>query len=246
VIGKKQNRKKHFTIYYSCDDKQHTFGTGFIVSKPIRSRVIDFKPVDKRMCVLRTRGKFKNYSFICAHAPTEEKNEREKDQFYERLERTYEQCPHMIQKILLGDVNAKVGKEIRTGTAVSACGLHNESNENGTRLINYAIYQRMVIGGTLSPHRNIHKGTWNGPDNRTVNQVGHILIDQRHFSNLLDVRSYRGANADSDHYLLTVKLRCRIVQRNNKRYRNPPKNNRDKLGVKEIKHEYVNKLVQRV
>jgi hypothetical protein len=54
---------------------------GFIVSKCIRSRVTDFKPINKRMCVLRMRGKFKNYSFICARYAVEEKSERENNQF---------------------------------------------------------------------------------------------------------------------------------------------------------------------
>jgi hypothetical protein len=189
----------------------------------------------------------KNYSFISAHAPTEEKNEREHDQFCETLERTHKQCPSYDIKILLGDMNAKVGKEIWTGTAAGAYGLHDESNENGIRLINYAIHQHMVIGGTLFPHRNIQEGTWHGQDNRTVNQIDHVLIDQRHCSNLLDVRSYRGANADSDHYLLIVKLRCHIAQRNNKRIpKPPPKYNRERLGIKEIKQEHVNKLVQQL
>jgi hypothetical protein len=40
------------------------------------------------MHVLRIRGKFKNYRPICAHAPVEEKSERENDQFYEGLDRT--------------------------------------------------------------------------------------------------------------------------------------------------------------
>jgi hypothetical protein len=86
-----------------------------------------------------------------------------------------------------------------------------------------------------------------GPNNGTVNQIDYVLIDQRHCSNLLDVRSYRGANADSDHYLLIVKLRCRIAQRKSKRIpKPPPKYNRERLGIKEIKQEYVNKLVQQV
>jgi hypothetical protein len=69
------------------------------------------------MCVLSNRGKFKNYSFICAHAPTEEMSEREKAQFCDRLDRTYKQCPSHDTKIILGDMNAKVGKEIWMGTA---------------------------------------------------------------------------------------------------------------------------------
>jgi hypothetical protein len=36
--------------------------------------------------MLRIRGEFKNYSFICAHVPTEEKSERQKDRLYETEE----------------------------------------------------------------------------------------------------------------------------------------------------------------
>ena len=39
-----------------------------------------------RMWVLRIRGEFKNYSFTCAHVPTEEKSEREKDWLHETIE----------------------------------------------------------------------------------------------------------------------------------------------------------------
>jgi len=44
----------------------------------------------------------------------------------------------------------------------------------------------------------------------TFNQIDHLLIDRRHKSKLMGVRSYRGANIDSDHYLVTVRLRARI------------------------------------
>ena len=176
-LGRSIIEKKDCTVYYSCDNKQHIFGTGFIVSKSIRL-IIEFKPINRRMCVLRIRGKFENYSYICAHAPTEEKSERKKYQFYGRLDRMYKQCPSYNIKIILGNMNAKVGKEIWTGIAVGTCGLHDESNDDGTRLINDAVHQRMFIGGTLFPHRNIHKGTWQGPDDRTIKQTDHIMIDQ--------------------------------------------------------------------
>ena len=140
--------------------------------------IIDFKqPIDSRMCVLRIRGKFKNYSYICAHAPTEEKSERKKYQFYEQLDRTYKRCPSYDIKIILGNMNVKVGKEIWTGIAVGTCGLHDESNDDRTCIINDAVHQCMVTGGTLFPHRNILKGTWQGPDDRTINKVDHIMIN---------------------------------------------------------------------
>ena len=82
----------------------------------------------------------------------EEKSERENDQFYERLEGMYKPCPSYDTKIILDDMNAKMGKEILTGIAVSTCSLHDEPNDNRTHLINYADCQHMVTGETLFPY----------------------------------------------------------------------------------------------
>jgi len=50
--------------------------------------------------VLRIRGKFKNYSFICVHAPPDEKSECEQDQFCERLERIDKQHNSYCLKVI--------------------------------------------------------------------------------------------------------------------------------------------------
>jgi hypothetical protein len=105
--------------------------------------------------------------------------------------------------MLLGDTNAKMGKEILTGIAVGTCGLYDESSDNGTHLINSAVHQHMVTGETLFPYQKNNKGTWHEPDVRIVNQTDH---DQRHHSSLLDVTSYGGANVESDHYLLIAQM----------------------------------------
>jgi hypothetical protein len=43
------------------------------------------------------------------------------------------------------------------------------------------------------------------------------LIDKRRHSNILDVRSFRGADCDTDHYLVVAKLRERISVSNRAR-----------------------------
>ena len=57
--------------------------------------------------------------------------------------------------------------------------LHQDSNDNGVRLVKFATSKNLVVKSTMFPHRNIHKYTWTSPDGKTHNQIDHILIDRR-------------------------------------------------------------------
>lgn len=209
--GKDVIEQRLGTIYYSCGESHH-FGTGFVVGKYMKQHVLDFIPVDERICILRVKGRFNNYSLISVHAPTEEKEDSAKDTFYDLMEKAYDSCPSYDVKMIMGDLNAKVGREEWLKPAVGIDSLHNESNNNGMRLANFANNHHMIIGGTHFPHKGIHKGTWRSPNGLAINQIDHILIDYRHKSSLLDVRCMRGANADSDHFLVISKIRSKICR----------------------------------
>ena len=114
-------------------------------------------------------------------------------------------------KILLGDLNAKVGRENIFKPTIGQDSLHQDSNDNGVRLVNFATSKNLVVKSTMFPHRNIHKYTWTSPDGKTHNQIGHILIERRWQSSVLDVRSFRGADCDMDHYLMIANVRERLA-----------------------------------
>ena len=202
--------KKNWIIFYSCDNKQHKLGTGFIIHKKVKHLILNFQPKSPRMCWLRIKGKFFNYSIINAHAPTEDKSDIEKDAFYDELRNLYDACPKHDVKLIIGDLNAQIGKETIYYPTIGKEAFHQESNGNGKRLIHFAASRNMVIGTTLFQHKDIHKITWRSPDAHHFSQIDHLLIDSRHAPHLMDVRSHRCANVDSDHFLIVSRMRARI------------------------------------
>ena len=81
-------------------------------------------------------------------------------------------------KILLGDLNAKVGRENIFKPTIGNESLHQNNNDNGVRIVNFAT-SKCLDKSTMFPHRNIHKYTWTSPDWKTHNRIGHILTDRR-------------------------------------------------------------------
>jgi hypothetical protein len=63
----------------------------------------------------------------------------------------------------------------------------------------------------MFPHRSIHKYTWTSPDGKTHTQIDHISTDRRRHSGILDIRSFIGADCDSDNYLVVAKVRERLT-----------------------------------
>jgi len=64
----------------------------------------------------------------------------------------------------MGNFNAKVGKESGLAPNVGKYSLHEETNNNGWTMIDFAITKIMAISSTLFQHKRIHKETWRSPD----------------------------------------------------------------------------------
>jgi hypothetical protein len=145
------------------------------------------------------------------HAPCEDKGDDAKGSFCEELGRVFDQFLRYDMKILLGDFNAKVGRENIFKPTIGNESLHEISSDGGVRVVNFATSKNLVVKSTMFPHRKIHKHTWASPEGNTHNQTDHVLIDRRRHSNILDVRSFRGADCDTDHYLVVAKVRERLA-----------------------------------
>jgi hypothetical protein len=213
------------------------------VHKRIISTVKRVEFVSDRMSYIILRGRRCHIIVLNVHTPTEDKTDYVKDTFWEELERVFGQIPKYHMKILLGDFNAKVGTEDIFKLTIGNGSLHEISNENGVRLVNFATSKNFRVKSTMFPHRNIHKYTWTSPDGETHKQTDHILVDTRRHSNVLDVRSVRAADCDSDHYLVVAKVRERLAVNKQRSQRlNIERFNLKKLNEVEDKEQFRVKL----
>ncbi|PNF24980.1 hypothetical protein B7P43_G08801, partial [Cryptotermes secundus] len=133
-----------------------------------------------------------------------------KDSFYKKIELVYNKFHKYVynMKILLGDFNAKVGRE----------GIFKPAMGNEISIVNYAKSKKYYCQKYDLSHHNMYEFTWTSRDGKTHNQIDHILIEilkykldlvrvQRRHSSILDVRSFRAADCDTDHYLLVANVR---------------------------------------
>ncbi|CAH2097040.1 unnamed protein product [Euphydryas editha] len=151
--------KSDYTVYYSCAEKQGAYGTGFMISKKIKECVLGFEPVNERMCKLRIKGKLYNTTYICTYAPTEDATDEYKETFYEDLQNLCNKVPKYDALCVIGDFNAKVGKEDIYSGVIGKESLHEKSSDNDERICNFVVANNLFICGTKFPHKDVHKGT---------------------------------------------------------------------------------------
>ena len=85
-----------------------------------------------------------------------------------------------------------------------------DMNENGELFADFCGLNEMVIGGTIFPHREIHKTRWISPDLSTKIQIDHLAINSKWRTSLLDTRVFRGADIGSDYMLVVGRLRLKL------------------------------------
>ena len=162
---------------------------------------------------------------------------KEKDKFYNNLSLLHRGLPQNDIRILLGDFNARIGNDTDAWPGViSKHSLHTSANGNGTRFLDFCALHEYVIGGSLFEHKDIHKQTWVSPKGDTFTQIDHICISKRWWRSLLDVRSFRGADINTTHYLLKGKLRLKLSSQ--RKPKKAPLPNLDELRSGEKVLEY--------
>ena len=82
-------------------------------------------------------------------------------------------------------------------------------NDNGERLADLSALNKLVLGGSVFPHRRLLKATWLSPDQSTGNQIDHFCVSKKFRRSLQDLSVKRGAEVASHLVIANLKLKLK-------------------------------------
>ncbi|RUS92092.1 hypothetical protein EGW08_000116 [Elysia chlorotica] len=139
--------------------------------------------------------------------------EEEKEEFYEQLQATFNRAPRRDMKIVMGDINAKVGMENAGKELIMGKQGVGTRNENGELFVEFCSFNDLAIGQK------------------------HILPGRKWRRSLQDVRAKRGADA-----VLKLKLKAYRDQADRPAHRFNVQYLKNKAKAEEYKAELKNKF----
>ena len=150
--------------------------------------------------------------FLSCYAPTFSASRDMKNQFLDDLQRAMDAVPSNECYVIMGDFNARVGSNPNaSGQRADVYGPHGTGviNEAGEELLAFLATNEARVCNTWFPKKEIHKRTWQHPKSKKWHCIDYAVIRQRDHKRCLDACVKRGAECNTDHQLLRIKLRVR-------------------------------------
>ena len=193
-------------------NERRNHGVGFAVKTKLLSKIPE-SPVGISERLMSWRiplAKGRYATLLSAYAPTLDSEDVTKDSFYELLDSAINQTPREDKLILLGDFNARVGREHHIWGGV--IGLHGvgNMNSNGLRLLSLCSEHNLVITNTLFQLKNKHKTSWMHPRSKHWHLLDYVIIKKQDQQDAVQTRAMRGAECHTDHNLIRAKLKLTI------------------------------------
>ena len=209
-------------------------GVGLVMNKKIGHRVSYYEQHSERLIVAKIDTKPQPTTIVQVYMPTSAADDEEIEKMYEEIEDILQYVKGEENLIVMGDWNAVVGK----GKEDKTVGEHGlgERNERGSRLVEFCTDHNLVLANTWFEHHPRRLYTWMRPGDTGRYQIDYIMVKQRFRNQILDCKTFPGADVDSDHNLLVMK--CRLKLKKLKRGKRTKRWDLEKLKEKEVRESF--------
>ena len=175
-----------------------------MVDKKVAKRVTTVVQHSDRLILVRIQAEPADIVVIQVYMPTSDHSDEEVEDVYEQIEELVTAQKGNDYLVIMGDWNAVVG-EGREENEVGQYGL-GKRNERGERLIEFCRQKKLTVANTWFKHEKRRRYTWKKPGDTGRYQLDYILVRQRYRNSVKNACSYPGADADSDHNLVVMRV----------------------------------------
>ena len=229
-------------ILYSGANRNGRNGVGIVLAKEVRDEVIEVnRRSDRVMRVKLNVGETVN--ILCVYAPQVGCEEEEKENFWRDLEEEFRLIPNGERVVLGGDLNGHVGRERAVIERVHGGWGMGEMNEEGERIIDFALAFDLAICNTFFQKRHDHYVTFRSGGR--VSQIDFILVRRRHLKECVNCKVIYGEHVSTQHKLVVLdwELECGKKRRLVRRI---PRVKWWKLKEEHLKQEFKIRVMERI
>ena len=216
-------------------------GVGFAIRSKLVSHLGNNKPtgINERIMTMSLPLQNSTLFIISAYAPTLGQSDETKEQFYTTLSDIIKDVPSSHKLLLLGDFNARVGRDYASWENVIGKHGIGRENSNGTLLLSLCSQHNLIITNTIFQQATRHKTTWMHPGTKEWHMIDYAITKQRDVKDVQHTRSMCGSCTWSDHKLVKCKLALRIKAPRHIRRHQPPK----KLNIARLRSTETRELL---
>ncbi|KAI8499112.1 hypothetical protein Bbelb_228760 [Branchiostoma belcheri] len=203
-----------YTLYWSGkgSEERRLSGVGFMVENSIANKLQNL-PVGHSDRLMSLRLPLRDNQFvtlISAYAPTLQAEPATKEAFYADLRSLLTNVKETDKLLVLGDFNARVGRDHEVWPGVLGRHGVGNCNDNGRLLLELCAERGLSITNTSYQQKARFKTTWRHPRSKHWHLLDYILVRQRDVSDVLHTRVMPSADCYTDHRLVRAKLRLSV------------------------------------
>ena len=187
-----------YTFFWKgkAQDEDRNHGVGFAIKSSLLKQIPSLPiGISERLMTLRIPISDKRFAtIISAYAPTLKSAEEIREQFYADLDTLLRATPATDKLLLLGDFNARVGRDHQQWRGVMGKQGVGKMNSNGLLLLSKCAEHDLLITNTTFRQDDKYKTTWMHPRSKQWHLIDYVITRQRDSNDVLITRAMRGAD----------------------------------------------------
>ena len=197
-------------------------GVGFAIKKDIVTKLTEMsRPVSDRIMTMKLP--LSNFAtIISVYAPTMTNPDENKEAFYNQLASVFSGIPRTDKLLLIGDFNARIGRDNEKWPLIMGKHGIGKCNSNGELLLVLCSEIELIVTNTMFKQKDERKTTWMHPRSRHWPMIDFIITRCRVKMDIHSTRAMRGANCWTDRQMLRSKVAFRIRQKHNRQGTSKP------------------------